>query len=137
MHVRSLRMAVLLVALSCLAPSEVDAAWIRVNWRACEVSSVHNCPLHEDDRLAHDTINELYVYVYDVSASNEVNAVACRQSYDTSFVSCGVEDSTSVAGTPGYATLSPGLDAWSAYWGTAYIWVDRGLGAVTGYYAEN
>jgi hypothetical protein len=139
MHIQSLRIPALLIALATFTPTEVGAAWVRVNQRGCSYSaSATNCGLNEDDRLAHNTVDTLNVYVYDVSASSERYAVACRQSYDSAFVSCGAEDSTSVAGTPGHVMLEPSLSAWSSsYLGTAYIFVNGGFGSMQGYYAAN
>jgi len=138
MQIRSLSIPALLLALIWLIPADVDAAWVRINFRACSFSgSSYNCALDEDDRLGHATISTLNVYVRDVSPASEAWAVACRQSYLDGIGSCGAEDSTSVAGTPGYTMLEPSLSAWSNSSGTGYIFVQVSQGNFQGYYAEN
>jgi hypothetical protein len=138
MQCKALRISALVIALTAFVPAVVYAAWVRVNFRACSYSgSSYNCALQEDDRLGHSTISTLNVHVTDNSASHEVWAVACRQSFEASIGSCGADDSTSVGGTPGQVTLTPSLSAWSNSSGSGYIFVQGLQGSLQGYYAAN
>lgn len=144
----------------CVAPAEADAVQLRVAATTCRstlrpglsyitanTAYIQNsgsstetviCGYGDDTDLAHWSVTQLDVFVYDSSSTGTVKAKACASDYDSTGAACSTEDATT--GT-GYDTLHPDLAVWqNAFtYGSyrAYVTVDvNGGDMVTGITAQ-